>query len=61
MKSTASSKELNARFKSEPEGAGEWAGGGGGVSTMPLYPLIISAYPEPLKMTDEVERFIPNS
>ena len=30
MKSTASSKELNARFKSEPEGAGEWAGGGGG-------------------------------
>lgn len=61
MKSTASSKELNARFKSEPEGAGEWAGGGGGVSTMPLYPLIISAYSEPLKMTDDVGRFIPNS
>lgn len=60
MKSTASSKELNARFKSEPEGAGEWAGGGG-VSTMPLYPLIISAYSEPLKMTDDVGRFIPNS
>lgn len=57
MKSTASSKELNARFKSELEGAGEW----GGVSTMPLYPLIISAYPEPLKMTDDVGRFIPNS
>lgn len=59
MKSTASSKELNARFKSELEGAGEW--GGGGVSTMPLYPLIISAYSEPLKMTDDVGRFIPNS
>lgn len=58
MKSTASSKELNARFKSELEGVGEW---GGGVSTMPLYPLIISAYPEPLKMTDDVGRFIPNS
>ena len=28
MKSTASSKELNARFKSELEGAGEWGGGG---------------------------------
>lgn len=32
MKSTASSKELNARFKSELEGAGEWGGGGGSVN-----------------------------
>ena len=36
MKSTASSKELNARFKSEPEGAGEWAGGGGGSVNYPI-------------------------